>query len=156
MLVEVLTDNRKRAVAEVRNVFSRSGGNLAEAGAVAWMFQQRGIVTVEAGGSDPDEVGLWAIDAGAEDIRVDGQLVEVYTEPSQLETIRGSLAEQKVNVTGAEVAMIPTSTLPLDAQHAASTLRLMERLEDLDDVQKVYTNLEITDEALAAYGSSDR
>lgn len=151
LLVEVLTDNRKRAVAEVRSVFTKNGGSLAEAGAVAWQFQQRGVLTVEGPGIDPDEVGLLAIDAGAEDVRLDSDLVEVYTTPADLELVRTALEDSKVSVAGAEVAMVPTSTIALDANHAASTLRLMERLEDLDDVQKVYTNLEISEEAIAAY-----
>jgi YebC/PmpR family DNA-binding regulatory protein len=151
LLVEVLTDNRKRAVAEIRSTFTRSGASMAEAGSVAWLFEQRGVLTMEASGSDPDEVGLWAIDAGAEDVRVDGNVVEVYSIPSELELVRSALAERDVRITLAEVAMVPTATVTLDPDHAASTLRLMERLEDLDDVQKVYTNLEISEEALAAY-----
>jgi YebC/PmpR family DNA-binding regulatory protein len=153
LLVEVLTDNRNRSVADVRSIFTKAGGGLAEAGAVAWQFEQRGVLTIEAPGQDPDEVGLIALDAGADDVRADGDLVEVFTAPSDLETVRSALAGQKLPITSAEVAMVPTTTLELDANHAASTLRLMERLEDLDDVQKVYTNLDISEEAVAAFSA---
>jgi len=151
LLVEVLTDNRNRAVAEVRSVFTRAGGSLGEAGCVAWMFDQFGVLTVEADGADTDDISLQAIDAGAEDVRVDGNIVEVYTAAVDLDKARTALAGQDANVTGAELAMVPKTSISLDPKEAAATLRLMERLEDLDDVQKVYTNLEISEEALAEY-----
>lgn len=154
ILVEVLTDNRKRAVAEVRSVLTRAGGNLGEAGCVAWMFDQRGVLTIEAAGEDPEEIGLWAIDAGAEDVRVDDTIVEIYTAPAELDAVRASVTEQHdLNITSAEIAMLPKASVPLDPKEAGATLRLMERLEDLDDVQKVYTNLEISEEALAEYAA---
>ncbi len=151
LLVEVLTDNRKRAVAEVRNAFSRGGGSLGEAGCVAWLFDQRGVLTVETNGSDTDEIELMAIDAGAEDVRADGEVVEVYTVPSDLEAVRVALTDAGANVSAAEIAMIPTTSVELSDKDAGATLRLMERLEDLDDVQKVSTNLEISEAALAEY-----
>jgi len=151
LLVEVLTDNRKRAVAEVRNAFSRGGGSLGEAGCVAWLFDQRGVLTIESGGQDPDEIELRAIDAGAEDVRVDGDLVEVYTTPGELEVMRSALVQTGANVVGAEVAMVPKTVIELGPNEAGSTLRLMERFEDLDDVQKVFTNLDISEAAVAEY-----
>ncbi|MPZ15770.1 MAG: YebC/PmpR family DNA-binding transcriptional regulator [Chloroflexi bacterium] len=151
LLVEALTDNRKRAVAEIRNVFSRGGGSLGEAGCVAWLFDQRGVATIGVEGGDPDEVGLSALDAGAEDVRVDNDVVEVYTSPSDLDTVRQALADAGAHLLGAEVAMVPKTAVQLESRDADSSLRLMERLEDLEDVQKVYTNMEISDEALAAY-----
>ena len=151
LLVEVLTDNRKRAVAEVRNAFSRGGGSLGEAGCVAWLFDQRGVLTIESGSQDPDEIELRAIDAGAEDVRVDGDLVEVYTTPGDLEGMRSALVQDGANVVGAEIAMVPKTVIELGSNQAGSTLRLMERLEDLDDVQKVFTNLDISEAAVAEY-----
>jgi YebC/PmpR family DNA-binding regulatory protein len=151
VLVEVLTDNRNRTVAEVRNAFNRGGGNLGESGCVAWLFDQRGVVTLEADGGDPDEVGLQAIDAGAEDVRVEDSTVEVYTTPGDLESVRAALAGEGLNIVDAEIAMVPKSTIPLEPKEAGTMLRLIERLEDLDDVQKVYSNLEISEEALAEY-----
>jgi YebC/PmpR family DNA-binding regulatory protein len=151
LLVEVVTDNRNRSVAEVRNAFNRGGGRLGESGCVAWQFDQRGVLSIDVGNQDPDEVGLTAIDAGADDVRVEDGSVEVYTVPTDLEAVRTALVEQGVTVTDAELAMVPKDTIPVESKDAGSTLRLIERLEDLDDVQKVYTNLEISEEALAEY-----
>jgi YebC/PmpR family DNA-binding regulatory protein len=151
ILVNVLTDNRNRAVAEVRSVFTRGGGNLGEAGCVAWMFDPRGVVTIDTEGKDQDEIELLAIDAGADDIHADDGVVEVYCLPADLEQVRSAISEAGLNIVGAELAMISKTSLTLELNEAASTLRLMERLEDLDDVQKVYTNVEISEEAIAEY-----
>ena len=151
LLVEVLTDNRNRAVAEVRNAFTRGGGSLGETGCVAWLFDQRGMLTIETDGSDPEDVELQAIDAGADDVRVDGEVVEVYTAPTELEAVRSALEASGAKIAAAELAMIPKTSVELSPKDAASNLRLMERLEDLDDVQKVSTNLEISEAALAEY-----
>lgn len=151
ILVEVLTDNRNRAVADVRNAFTRGGGNLGEAGCVAWLFDQRGLLTIETDGSDPEEVELQAIDAGADDIRADGDVVEVYTAPTELDAVRTALVGAGAKVAAAELAMVPKTAIELSPKDAASNLRLMERLEDLDDVQKVSSNLEISEAALAEY-----
>ncbi len=151
ILVEALTDNRNRAVAEVRNAFTRGGGSLGEAGCVAWLFDQRGLLTVDADGKDPEELELLAIEAGADDIRTDGDLVEVYTVPTDLESVRTALVGGGATVSAAEMALVPKTSIELSPKDAASTMRLMERLEDLDDVQKVSTNLEISEAALAEY-----
>jgi YebC/PmpR family DNA-binding regulatory protein len=152
VLVAALTDNRNRAVAEIRSAFTRAGGSLGESGCVAWLFEQRGVLTVEDGGRDPDELGLQAIDAGAEDVRVEDGLIEVLTVPADLDTVRTALEGQGVRIASAETALVPKTTVPLDDRNAVATLRLMERLEELDDVQRVYTNLEISESALRAYG----
>ena len=154
VMVEVLTENRKRTVAEVRNAFNRGGGSLGESGCVAWLFDQRGIVVVDAHGADPDEISLKAIYLGAEDVRVEDSTVEIYTAPSDLETVRSSLAADGLSIADAEIAMVPKTSIALGAREAGSTMRLIERLEDLDDVQKVYSNLEISEEALAEYAAS--
>ncbi|MBM2811641.1 MAG: YebC/PmpR family DNA-binding transcriptional regulator [Chloroflexi bacterium] len=151
LLVEVLTDNRNRTVAEIRNAFNRGGGSLGETGCVAWQFEQRGLVTIDAGDAEPEEIELLAIDAGADDVRVDEGAVEVYTVPTELDSVRSALVSGGANVTSAEMEMVPTMTITLGPHEAASTLRLMERIEDLDDVQKVYSNLEISEEVLAEY-----
>jgi len=151
ILVEALTDNRNRAVAEVRNAFTRGGGSLGEAGCVAWLFDQRGVLTIDADGKDPEEIELLAIEAGADDIRADGDLVEVYTVPTDLDSVRTALVTGGASVSAAEMAMVPKTSIELSPKDAASTMRLMERLEDLDDVQKVSTNLEISEAALAEY-----
>jgi YebC/PmpR family DNA-binding regulatory protein len=151
LLVAALTDNRNRAVAEIRSAFTRAGGSLGESGCVAWLFEQRGVISLESGDHDPDELGLLAIDAGAEDVRFEESMVEVLTRPGDLDAVREALETKGIPVASAEVAQVPKTTVPLDERNAAATLRLMERLEDLDDVQRVYTNLEISAAALREY-----
>jgi YebC/PmpR family DNA-binding regulatory protein len=149
VLVEVATDNRNRTAAEVRSVFSKAGGQLAGSGAVAWQFEQRGVISVPRGGADPDEVALLAIDAGASDVETGTDPVEIYTEPGDLEAVRGALEGAGVAVEGGEVAMVAKQTIAVDVAKARQNLRLVEHLEDLDDVQRVTSNLELTDEILA-------
>jgi YebC/PmpR family DNA-binding regulatory protein len=151
IMIEATTDNRNRTVAEIRNVFTRGGGSLGESGCVAWLFDNRGVISIPSDGADPDEVTLLAIDAGAEDFRVDDDSIEIYTEPADFETVRDALEREKVAIANAETAMVPKTTLELEAKDAATVLRLMERLEDLDDVQRVYSNLELSEEALKEF-----
>jgi YebC/PmpR family DNA-binding regulatory protein len=153
ILVEVMTDNRNRSVAEVRNAFSRGGGNLGESGCVAWLFDPRGLIAVELDRQDPDELALKAIDAGADDVRVDGSVLEVYTAPADLDAVRDALEGQEVNVSSSELAMVPKTTLEADPKDALAVLKLMERLEELDDVQRVYTNVEFSDEVLGQFAT---
>jgi YebC/PmpR family DNA-binding regulatory protein len=152
IMIEALTDNRNRSVADIRNVFTRGGGSLGEAGCVAWLFDARGVITVDADGHDPEELALKAIDAGADDVRVDGSAVEIYTAPSDLDSVRQALEKEQVSISSSETAMIPKTTLEADPKDALAVLKLMERLEDLDDVQRVYTNVEFSDDVLAQYG----
>jgi len=151
ILIEAMTDNRNRTVAEIRNVFTRGGGSLGNAGCVAYLFDSRGIISVEPNGADPDDVALKAIDAGADDFRVDDDAIEIYTDPTQLESVRSALEQEKVAVSNAEMAMIPKTTLELEPKDTVSVLKLMERLEELDDVQRVYSNLELSEEALKQF-----
>ena len=152
VLVEALTDNRNRTVAEVRNAFGRGGGNLGEAGSVAWVFSTRGLITLTlARGADADEVALAAIDAGAEDFVAEGDTLSVYTRPDDLEAVRKELIEAGHEPTSAEIARVPSSTVSLDEREAVQTLRLLDRLEELDDVQRVYSNADFPDAVLSAY-----
>ena len=152
VLVEALTDNRNRTVAEVRSAFGRGGGNLGEAGSVAWVFSTRGVLTFSlARGADADELALLAIDAGAEDFVVEGDTLSVYTKPEELEAVRRALIEQGHEPSSAEIAKVPANTVPLDEKDAIQTLRLLDRLEDLDDVQRVYSNADFPDAVLAAF-----
>ena len=148
IMLEVVSDNRNRTVQEVRNAFVRGGGNLAENGAVSWMFDNRGIITVQAEEVDPDELGLQAIDAGAEDVRVDKQFIEVYTTPKDLETVRKALEQKGNKISSAEVQMVPKTTVNLDEEAALKALKLIDKLEDLDDVQHVYSNADFSDAVL--------
>ncbi|MFN8523355.1 MAG: YebC/PmpR family DNA-binding transcriptional regulator [Chloroflexota bacterium] len=151
ILIEAVTDNRNRTVAEIRNAFTRGGGSLGESGCVAWNFDSRGVISIDLGGRDPEEVELLAIEAGAEDIRADDGSVEVYTDPAQLDAVRTALESQSVPIASAEAAMVPRTTIEADPKDAVTVLRLMERLEDLDDVQRVYTNLDISEAALSEF-----
>ena len=149
MLVEAATDNRNRTAAEVRSIFAKTGGQLAGSGAVAWQFEARGLITVPRDGVDADEVALAAIDAGAADVDTDADPIEIYTEPGDLEAVRKALDAAGINVESAENAMLPKQTVSLDADHVRKALRLVELLEDLDDVQRVTANVDIPEELLA-------
>ena len=151
ILVSALTDNRNRTVAEVRHRFSRSGGNLGETGSVGWQFEAKGVITVPLAGHDADEIALQAIDAGASDVEVQGDSIEVQTEPGNLEPVRKALESSGLNIENADFAMVPKITIELDTKTAHQTLRLLEALEDLDDVQRVYSNADFSDEALESF-----
>jgi YebC/PmpR family DNA-binding regulatory protein len=153
VIVEAATDNRNRTVAEVRNVFTRSGGNLGENGSVSWNFEQRGVISIARNGMDADEIMMQAIDAGAEDVQVGGETVDVYTQPAELEKVKKALEDGGVSVSSAESTRVPKTTVQLDERDAIQTLRLVEKLEALDDVQKVYFNAEFSDDVLASYSS---
>ncbi len=150
VLVETQTDNRNRTAADVRAMFSKSGGQLAGSGAVAWQFEPRGLLTVPRAGVDVDEVALAAIDAGAEDVDTESDdHVEVYTTPGDLEPVRRQLEGAGYHVDSAETTMVPKQTVELDSHRARQNLRLIELLEDLDDVQRVTANFEIPEDVFA-------
>jgi len=149
VLVEAATDNRNRTAAEVRSIFTKTGGQLAGSGAVAWQFETRGLITVPRDGSDPDEVALAAIDAGAVDVDTESDPIEIYTEPADLEAVRTALDTAGVNVDGAESAMLAKQTVSLEADQVRKAMRMVDLLEDLDDVQRVTTNVDIPEEVLA-------
>jgi YebC/PmpR family DNA-binding regulatory protein len=154
LIVEAATDNRNRTVAEVRNVFTRGGGNLGEAGSVSWNFEQRGVITVTPNGRNPDDIVMEAIDAGAEDVQVSGESIEVFTQPGAIEPVKKALEERGMAVSSAESTRVPKTTVQLNEHDAVQTLRLVEKLEALDDVQKVYFNAEFSDDVLASYSAS--
>ncbi|MGI5836491.1 MAG: YebC/PmpR family DNA-binding transcriptional regulator [Chloroflexota bacterium] len=151
IMVEALTDNRNRAAADIRSVFTRHGGSLGETGCVSWLFDNRGVISIDVGGQDPDELALAAIDAGAEDVKVEDDSLEIYTEPGDLEKVKQTLEANKVAIESAEVSMVPKTTVKLDSKATITVLKMIERLEELDDVQEVYSNIEVSDEALAEY-----
>ncbi len=153
ILIQTLTDNRNRTVSGLRTALTRGGGTLGESGRVAWQFDNKGLIAIEANGADPDELALTAIDAGADDVRVEGQFVEVYTGPTELDKVRRQLQEAGVKIASAELFMLPKSTTPLDEKSAAQALRLLDTLEELDDVQKVYSNADFPESVLMAYAA---
>lgn len=152
LLIETLTDNKNRTTSEIRNVLSRGNGNLGESGCVTWVFQPKGMITL-ASGADSEELALLAIDAGAEDVKEENGVLEIQTAFDDLERVRKSIEESGVEVTSAELTMVPQNTTMLDEKAALQALRLMDRLEELDDVQRVYTNADFPDEALESYRS---
>jgi YebC/PmpR family DNA-binding regulatory protein len=150
VLVEAQTDNRNRTAADVRAMFTKSGGQLAGSGAVAWQFEPRGLITVARNGIDADEVALAAIDAGAEDVDTDDdEAIEIYTSPGELESVRSALEGAGVPVESAESTMIAKQTVELDAARARQALRLVEQLEELEDVSRVTANFDIPEEVFA-------
>ncbi len=150
VLVEAQTDNRNRTAADVRSMFTKSGGQLAGSGAVAWQFEPRGLITVARNGIDPDEVALTAIDAGAEDVDTDDdEAIEIYTAPAELESVRSALEGAGVAVESAESTMVAKQTVELDANKARQALRLVEQLEELEDVSRVTANFDIPEEVFA-------
>lgn len=153
IFIEGLTDNRNRTVAEVRNVFTRNGGSLGENGSVAWLFEPRGIVTVSLDGQDADEATLLAIDAGASDVNLADGTLEVYTDLGDLEAVRQALEGASLGVETAERTFVPKTMVALDDQKATQVVRLIERLEDLDDVQNVSANLDLSEELVAQLAS---
>lgn len=153
VMVQVLTDNRNRTVADLRTTFSRNGGNLGENGAVAWQFDLRGVITVAVRrGMDPDEVQLAAIEAGALDMSADEDEVQVYCEPADMEPVRQALEQAGFTIENAEVAQVAKNLVALDVDKAEQCLRLLERLDDLDDVSRVYSNADFPAEVLAGAG----
>ena len=151
LLMQVLTDNKNRAVADIRRIFNRMGGSLGESGCVAWLFDPKGYILVEADEQDPEELALLAIDAGADDVRIDDRHVEIYTLPSDFRQVKEALEEQGLELAEAQLSMVPKTLLQLDTAETLRTMRLIEALEDLDDVRQVYSNLDITDEIMAQY-----
>lgn len=155
LLVQALTENRNRTVAEVRNAFNRNGGNLGENGCVDWLFESKGILEVELKGQDADELMLEAIDLGADDVdpvEPDDETLTIYTDPSDLEKIRQALEAKKYEVVKAETPLLPKTKIELsDEKVAHQLLRLVDKLEDLDDVQNVYTNADFPETFAASY-----
>ncbi len=148
--VFVLTDNRNRAAADVRHIFDRCGGNLGTDGSVGWIFERKGVISVDAAGYDEDEVMTAAIDAGAEDLLSEAGMYEIRTDPADFMRVREALGEAGIEITTAQLTMIPKNTVALEESDAKKTFRLLEALEDSDDVQEVFANFEVTDEVLEA------
>jgi YebC/PmpR family DNA-binding regulatory protein len=149
VLIECLTDNRNRAAGEVRVAMSRNGGSMADPGSVSYLFARKGVVLVPASGLTEDDVLLAVLDAGAEEVNdLDGTF-EVICEPTDLVAVRTALQDAGLDYDSAEASFVPSVTVPLEAEGAAKIFRLLEALEDSDDVQNVYANFDVTDEVMA-------
>ncbi|MGA9049265.1 MAG: YebC/PmpR family DNA-binding transcriptional regulator [Dehalococcoidia bacterium] len=144
VMLEAMTDNRNRTVAEIRSTFMKNNGSLGENGSVAWMFENKGVITVDTAGVDPDELALYAIDAGASDVKEEKGLLEIYTEPKEFENVKLAVEKRRKPIS-AEVTMVPQNTVSLQEKEALQTVKLLEKLEELDDVQRVFSNLEYSD-----------
>jgi YebC/PmpR family DNA-binding regulatory protein len=148
ILLNVLTDNRNRTVAEVRRVFDKNGGHMGAAGCVAWMFSKRGLITVEHDKIDEERLMELALEAGADDVKDAGDVFEVVTAPDAFETVRAALHAANVPLASAEVTMMPQNVVSVTGKEAAQTLRLLEELDDHDDVQTVASNVDIPQEEM--------
>ena len=154
VLVQVLTDNRNRTAPEVRHTFEKFGGNMGSAGAVAWMFERKGLVQVDAGKIEEDELLAQALDAGAIDMRRVEKVFEITTAPAEMEAVREALQRRGVPVLEAQVSFVPQSTVRVEGKDAAAVLRLVEALEELDDVQAVHANYDIPDDVMEAISAA--
>ncbi len=150
VLVEVVTDNKNRAVGEIRKIFSRHGGNLGESGCVAFLFEKKGYIQVDAAKVDEDKLMTIALDAGAEDLQREEGVFAVSSAPKDFEKVRDRIVKGGIQTLSAEITMLPKSTVKLQGKHAEQMLRLMEELEEHDDVQHVYANFDIPEEIMAA------
>ena len=152
ILVEALTDNRNRTVQDVRRLFTRHGGNLGESGCVSWLFESRGVITVESDASDAEGIALRAIDAGAEDVNTEKGYVEIYTQPQDLETVR-KVVEEKEHVISAELSLMPKTTVLLEEKKAVQALNFLDEIEGLEDVQRVFSNIDFSEATLESLRS---
>ncbi|HIC92576.1 MAG TPA: YebC/PmpR family DNA-binding transcriptional regulator [Syntrophaceae bacterium] len=150
VLVEVLTDNKQRAVADIRHMFSKNGGSLGESGCVSWLFEKKGLIVLEKGSVDEDKLLDVALEAGAEDVREEETTLSIITPVSQFEAVKEALGKAGLRYSVAEISMIPRGTVKLEDKKAEQMIRLMQALEDCDDVQHVYANFDIPDEIMEA------
>lgn len=151
--VEVLSDNKNRTVSELRHVFSRNGGNIGESGCVSWMFKRKGYVVVEQSKASEDKLLDVILEAGAEDLREDGSNYEIFTPPENYEAVVNALKEHNIELAASNLGYIPQNYVKLEGKQAQQLLRLMEELEDHDDVQNVWANFDIDEEEIAQYSS---
>jgi YebC/PmpR family DNA-binding regulatory protein len=150
LIVEVVTDNRNRTVSEIRHVFSKNGGNMAEAGAVSWMFHKKGYIAIDDRKSDEDTLMSLALEAGADDFVHDGSTYEIYTSPNALDDVLNAVKAKGIETVSAEISMIPQTYVKVEGKAAQQVLKLMEALDEHDDVQHVYGNFDIEESELEA------
>ncbi len=148
VMLEVLTDNRKRTVAEIRHIFSKRGGNLGETGCVGWIFDKKGLIQIEVSATDEETLLELALEAGASDLNIEDELYHISTPFESFEAVRSAIEKAGISMIQAEITAIPQSTVKLDENKASSMLKMMEELEDHDDIQNVYANFDIDDELM--------
>lgn len=148
IMIEIMTDNKNRTVADIRHMFSKHNGNLGESGCVAWMFNKKGLIVIDSDKVDEDKLMEIALNAGAEDMQRNEDVFEITTLPEDLESVREAIEKEGIEISLAEVSRIPQTTVNLEGKHAEQMLKLMEKLEDHDDVQHVFANFDIPDEVM--------
>jgi YebC/PmpR family DNA-binding regulatory protein len=153
VIVRALTDNRNRAVADIRRAFNRHGGNLGENGCVAWMFEQKGYITIPMNGHDPDELFELAVEAGAEDVVFGEDMIEVFSDVREFQGVQEALSKSNIEMDVAEVSLFPQTTMDLEAEKGLKVMGLVDELEELDDVEKVFSNLNVSDELIELYSA---
>jgi len=151
IMVQALSDNRNRTLQEVRNIFLRNGGSLGESGCVAWLFDQKGLIRVNTNDLEAEELALQAIDAGAEDVKVENGYLEIYTKPEEFEKVRAALERGNLVIASAELSLIPKTMVELEEKAALQTLKLLDKLEELDEVQHVSSNADFPNSTLEKY-----
>jgi YebC/PmpR family DNA-binding regulatory protein len=151
LIIEVVTDNRNRAVADVRRSFNKLGGSLGESGCVAWQFEPKGYLTLDPDGKDQDEIFDITVEWGADDVVFGDDLMEVFTAPDDFQTVREALERRGIELESAEITLVPKTTITLDEKKTFQNMNLISSLEDHDDVQQVYSNLDISDELMTKY-----
>lgn len=155
VMVRVLTDNRNRAVADIRRAFNRHGGSLGENGCVAWMFEHKGYITIPLNGHDPDALFDLAVEAGAEDVVIGEDMVEVFADVADFQPLQEALSGSDIEMDTAELSMIPKTTVDLDADKGIKVMGLVDALDELDDVERVFSNLSISDDLFELYASEE-
>jgi YebC/PmpR family DNA-binding regulatory protein len=153
ILIDVLTDNRNRTVSEIRHVLTRNHGNMGEAGSVAWIFSQKGSILIPAAGRSEDEIMELVVDCGAEDFSLEGESIQILTAATQLFDVRDAIEKKGVTVESANLVRVPQNTIRLEGKDAEHMIKLLEALEEQDDVQRVSANFDIPDEILQAHGN---
>lgn len=149
IIAELITDNKNRAVSEIRHIFSKHGGNLASSGAVSWKFDKKGVIAVVPEGRSEDDILMVALEAGAEDVKYDPESTEILTVPGDLETVKGALEKQGLKIEKAEVSLYPKDTVKVEGKEAEQLLKLLDAIEENEDIQKVHSNADIDTEVMA-------
>ena len=151
ILIQALSDNRNRTLQDIRNIFSRHGSSLGESGCVAWLFESRGLITVPIANLDVEELELQAIDAGADDIKTEGDYMEIYTKPEDMEKVRATMEQNNLPIASSEMIMTSKNMVELEEKAALTTLKLLDKLEELDEVQHVTSNADFPEDILEKY-----
>lgn len=146
VMLDIMTDNRNRTAADIRHIFSKNGGNLGESGCVSWMFAKKGVFIVEKDSAEEETLMMLVLDAGADDFSAEGEEYEILTDPEQFEAVQQALETNNIAIVSAELSMVPQTTVALSGDDAAKVMRLLEVLEEHDDVQEVYTNADLPEE----------